>query len=59
MTDTMLLRGTAESMQTELEQKRDKKWHTGNEYQRTIYKIERLKIFKQYINLKKEFTPEW
>jgi len=57
MTDYQLLKWTAEKLQKELEHKRDDEWHGGAEYQRLIYRCERLEMFREYIDLKQEFNP--
>lgn len=57
MADYQLLKWTAESLQKELERKRDNEWHNGTDHQRLVYRVERLKMFRQYINMKRQFEP--
>lgn len=56
MADTQLLKFTAEALQNDLEHSLENEWHGGTEYNRLIYRIERLKMFQEYIELRKEFN---
>jgi hypothetical protein len=58
MTDCSLLKWTAESLRGDLKEQRDDEWHSGTEHQRLVYRIERLKMFERYIELKQEFDSE-
>lgn len=44
-------------MRHELEERFETEWFGATEYQRMRYKIERLEMFKQYIELEYEFHP--
>jgi len=57
MTDHILLKWKAGSLKSDLKDKRDNEWHTGTEHQRLVYRIERLEMFKEYINMKRQFEP--
>ena len=55
MTDCLLLEASAEALRKQLEAERDEGWHTGTDYQRLVYRIERLKRFEQYLELAATF----
>lgn len=54
-TDHLLLRGACTQLLYYLDKSLEEEWHTGDEYDRLIWKIDRLERFREYVNLHKEF----
>jgi len=56
-TDHDLLRWTTSHTLHKLRQRRDDKWHTGDEYDKIEWRIRRLERWHEYVKLDKEFSP--
>ncbi|QAS68845.1 hypothetical protein HFTV1-gp12 [Haloferax tailed virus 1] len=51
-----MLRGACTQLIFEEEKALENEWHTGDEYDNRLWKIERLKRFKKYVELHREFN---
>lgn len=55
-TSHLLLRTTATKMCYDIQDRLDDEWHSGDEYDRLVAKLNRLDRFKEYVKLHREFN---
>jgi hypothetical protein len=55
MTDHTLLRGACTQLLYHLNQRLENEWHTGDEYDDLVWKIDRLERFREYVKLDRQF----
>jgi hypothetical protein len=58
MTDYLLLEKTAAKMCWTIEHQLENEWHTGDSHDELTAKLDRLARFKDYVKLRRRFTPE-
>jgi len=57
MTEHLLLRGACTQLLHELNDRLENEWHTGDEYDTLVHRIDRLERFKEYVELHRQFQP--